>query len=174
MKNWKKLISMSLLVVALIFITGCEKREEIKFNGEEGNITFSLKTDKKYRISTDKNDFRTSREEAMLLGNGFKIGIEFDHDYGYFYKSDWKELIKKRKDNEDFKEVTYSDIKGIQYFYSGYMRYNVILQIKDSQKYCLVLTVYGEKATEEAAKNAINNKEVIDILNHITSITAKK
>lgn len=170
----KKTITIFLLIVTMTLITGCEKREEIKFNGDEGSISFSLKANKKYRISTDQKDFRTSREQAVLLGNGFKIGIEFDDDFGYFFKGDWKEVIKKRKENENFKEVTYSDIKGIQYFYGNYMRHNVIIPIKDNKKYYLVLTIYGEKDNEKSAKEAIKNEEVLDILNHITSISAQK
>ena len=175
MKNWKKLISMSLLVVAAItLVTGCEKREEVKFEGDEGSITFNLKASKKYKISTDKKDLRTSREQAALVGDGFKIGIEFNDDFSYFFDSEWKKLVEKRKDNEDFKELTYSDIKGLQYFYGGYMCYEIYLPIEGSKDYFLVLSVYGKEDNEKSAKEAIKNEEVQDVLNHITKITAKK
>ena len=170
-----KKLFIVLIVVLVIFITGCDiGREELKFNGDEGSITFNVKKDKKYKLSTDKNDLRTSREQAILIGDNFKIGIEFDDNFDYFFKGDWDKLVKARKDNKDFKKVTYSDIKGIEYFYGGFMRYNVILNIKDSKKYYLVLTVYGDKDDEKSAKKAINSEEVKDILNHISSISSKK
>lgn len=176
MKNFKRFISLSMLVVCTLFLmTGCEpKREEIKFDGDEGSLTFNLKVDEKYKISTDKADLRTSREQGALIGNGFKIGIEFSDDFDYFFKSDWDELKEARKDRDDYKEVTYSNLKGIQYFYSGYMCYDIILPVENNNKYFVVLTVYGDKDNEESTKAAIQNEEVLDVLNHITSITAKK
>ena len=176
MKNIKRFFSLSLLLVLTItLVTGCEpKREGLKFDGDEGKITFQVKQNAKYKISADSKDFRTSREQAVLLGNDFKIGIEFDDDFGYFFKGDFNKVKEARKDSTDYKEVTYSDIKGIQYFYGSYMRYNIILPVKDSEKYYLVLTVYGKEDNEKSAKEAINNEEVIDILNHITEISAKK
>lgn len=174
MRNLKKLSYLSILVVAILILTGCgQKREEIKFDGEEGSIAFSLKAEKKYKISTKQEDLRTSREQAILIGDDFKIGIEFDDDYGYFFKGDWEKLKEARKNNDDYQEVKYSDIKGIQYFYGGYMRYNVILPIKENDKYYLVLTIYGAKDDEESAKTAIKNEEVLDVLNHITKIDIK-
>ena len=170
-----KLLLVAILVVGIFTLTGCEpKREELKFEGKEGKITFNVKADKKYKISTNKDDFRTSREQGMLIGDGFKIGIEFDDDFDYFFKSDWSKLKEKRKENEDYKEVTYSDLKGIQYFYGGYMCYDVVLPVKNNKKYLLILTVYGDKDNEEAAKKAIKNEEVLDILNNITEIAATK
>ena len=176
MKNIKRIFSILLLVVfTFTLLTGCEpKRENIEFNGDEGSITFQLKQNGNYKISTDSKDFRTSREQAVLLGKNFRIGIEFDDDFGYFFKGDFDKLKETKKDSTDYKEVTYSDIKGIQYFYSSYMRYNIILPIKDNKKYYVVLTVYGKEDNEKSAKEAINNEEVIDILNHISKITAKK
>ena len=166
-----------LLVVAVIpFITtGCEpKREELKFEGKEGTIVFNVKADGGYKISTDKEDLRTSREQAALVGKNFKIGIEFNDDFGYFFKGDWDALKAKRKDNDQYKEVTYGDLKGIQYFYGSYMYYEVILPCGDSKEYNLILTVRGNEDNEKSAKAAIENEEVQDILSHITEIKAAK
>ena len=52
------------------------------------------------------------------------------------------------------------------------MRYEVVLPIKGAKEHVLVLTVYGNGDNEKAAKEAINNEEVQDILNHIVSIEA--
>lgn len=175
MKRFKGIILVALLAVTVIFTTGCEpKREELKFEGKEGTIVFNVKADQGYKISTDKKDFRTSREQAALVGKDFKIGIEFNDDFGYFFKGDWDALKNKRKDYDEYKEVTYSDLKGIQYFYGGYMYYDIILPCGNSKEYNLILTVRGNKDNEESAKEAIKNEEVQDILNHITSITSIK
>ena len=176
MKTFIKIFSLAALMISgILVMTGCEpKREEISFKGEEGSITFNLKQDQNYKISTNSDDFRTSREQAVLIGKDFKIGIEFDNDLDYFFKGDFNKLKEARKNNTDYKEITYSDIKGIQYFYGSYMRYNVILPIKDSDKYYLVLTVYGKEDNEKSAKEAIKNEEVLDVLNHIIKINAVK
>lgn len=175
MRKFKSFALVALLAVAIVFVTGCEpKREELKFEGKEGTIVFNVKADAGYKISTDKEDLRTSREQAALVGKDFKIGIEFNDDFGYFFKGDWDALKKKRKDNTEFKEVTYSDIKGIQYFYGSYMYYEIELPCGDSEKYNLILTVRGNEDNEKSAKAAIKNEEVLDVLNHITSITSVK
>ena len=63
------------------------KKDQITFDGKEGKITFSVKKGSNYRISTDKKDLRTSREQGALVGDNFKIGIEFCDDYKYFFDS---------------------------------------------------------------------------------------
>lgn len=175
MKNLRRYLTISLLIIGtLTLLTGCtQKREDVKFDGNEGSITFYLKQENKYKISTSRDDLKTVREQAIIIGKDFKIGIEFDNDFSYYYKGNFEEVKKKRKENEDYKEVTYSEMKGIQYFYPGYMRYNVVLPIKNSKTYYLVLTVYGKEDTQKSAKEAIKNEEVLDVLNHITKVSAK-
>ena len=175
MKKLKSIALVALLAVAVFTVTGCEpKRKELKFEGKEGTIIFNVKEDTDYKISTEKDDLRTSREQAALVGKDFKIGIEFNDDFGYFFKGDWKALKEKRKDNDEYKEVTYGDLKGIQYFYGSYMYYEIELPCGNSKEYNLILTVRGNKDTEESAKAAIKNEEVQDILNNIKSIKAVK
>ena len=175
MKNLKGVLLVALLAVTVLFVTGCEpKREEVTFKGDEGTIVFNVKADGGYKISTDKEDLRTSREQAALVGKDFKIGIEFNDDFNYFFKGDFDALKTKRKSNTEYKEVTYSNIKGIQYFYGGYMYYEIDLPCGDSKDYYLILTVRGNEDNEKSAKAAIENAEVQDILNHITSIKSAK
>lgn len=176
MKKSLKFISIVLVaVIGMLIITGCApKRKELKFKGEEGSITFNVKEDSGYKISTNSDDLRTSREQGVLIGKDFKIGIEFNDDLDYFFDGDFNKLKDARKDRDDYKEVTYGDYKGIQYFYGGYMCYNVILKIEGSKDYFLELSVYGAEDNEKAAKEAIKNEEVLDVLNNITEITAKK
>ena len=174
MNRWKKIsVSLILTLVLTLLITGCTKREDLKFDGKEGSLTLSVKKAGDYKLSTNAKDFKTTREQGILIGKDFKIGIEFNDDFDYFFKGDFKELKKARKNNAEYKEVTYSNLKGIQYFYSGYMRYEVILPIEGNKKYFLDLTIYGQDDTEKAAKEAIKNEEVLDILNHIKDIKAK-
>ena len=169
MKKFRFLILFLVLFIPLL--VGCEpKRKELVFSGDDGLIIFNVKEDGNYTISTNKDDFRTSKEQAIIIGKDFKIGIEFDDGFDYFFKGDFDSVKEARKDNDDYKEVTYSDIKGIQYFYDGYMRYNVILPIDGNKKYYAVFSVYGSEDNRESAKDAINNEEVLDILNHITKI----
>ena len=176
MKYFKRsIIGLFLVVAALIFVTGCEpKREALKFKGEEGSLTFNVKADGGYKLSTNKDDFRNSREQGMLIGKDFKISIEFDDSLGYFFDGDFNQLKEKRKDNDDYKEIEYSGIKGIQYFYGGYNSYTIYLPIEGNKEYFLVLSVYGKEDKEAAAKEAIKNEEVLDVLNHITDIVSKK
>ena len=175
MKKFRSVLLVALLAVTVLFVTGCEpKREEVKFEGKEGTIVFNVKADGGYKISTEKDDLRTSREQAALVGKDFKIGIEFNDDFGYFFKGDWDALKAKRKDNTEYKEVTYGDLKGIQYFYGSYNYYEIILPCGDSKDYFVELTVRGNEDTEKSAKAAIENEEVIDVLNHITEIKSVK
>lgn len=170
MKKKLKLFSILLIVLtAVVLLTGCgPKKETLTFDGEEGKISFSVKADGNYRISTEKDDLRTSREQGALIGNDFKIGIEFCDDYKYFFDSNLEKLKEKRKDYEDYKEVTYGGVDGVQYFYGGYMCYDIILPVANNEKYYLNLTVYGNEDNEASAKAAIANQEVLDVLNSIT------
>ena len=160
---------MVIALMAILSLTACgEKKDQITFDGKEGKITFSVKKGSNYRISTDKKDLRTSREQGALVGDNFKIGIEFCDDYKYFFDSSFDKMKEKKKDNQDYKEVTYGGVQGLQYFYGGYICYDVLLPVKNNEKYYLILTVYGKEDNEQSAKDAINNKEVQDILNSIT------
>lgn len=172
MKKFLKVFSIVLL--AALILTGCEKRKEVKFDGEEGTITFNVKEDSGCKISTDKEDLRTSREQGSLVCKDFKIGIEFNDDLDYFFDGDFNKLKEKRKDYEDYKEVTYGKFKGIQYFYHGYMCHDILMPIEGSKKYFLSLSVYGMEDNEKSAKAAIKNEEVIDTLNNIVSISTKE
>ena len=173
MKIKKKNILILLFIITTLLITGCIKREKIIFDGEEGSLTFNIKNLKNYKLSNDKKDLRSSREQGILIGNEFKIGIEFDDTFNYFFKSDFEKLKKERKDYKDYKEIEYSGLKGIQYFYEGYMRYEVVLQLEQDKEHTLVLTIYGNEDNEKSAKETINNKKVQDILNNMTDIKGK-
>lgn len=160
---------MVIALMAMLSLTACgEKKDQLTFDGKEGKITFSVKKGSDYRISTDKKDLRTSREQGALVGNNFKIGIEFCDDYKYFFDSSLDKMKDKKKGNTDYKEVKYAGVDGVQYFYGGYNCYEVLLPVKNNEKYYLILTIYGKEDNEQSAKDAINNKELTDILDSIT------
>ena len=72
-KHLKFLVVMLFAVVAASFLTGCEpKRTDVTFKGEEGTITFAVKEDSGCKISTKKEDLRTSREQGVLICKDFK------------------------------------------------------------------------------------------------------
>ncbi len=169
MKIFLKLVSISaILIFTAVLLTGCGvKKEELTFDGEEGKITFSVKVDNNGRISTNKEDLRTSREQGVLITNDYKIGIEFCDDYKYFFDSNLDKMKESRKDYEDYKEVTYGGVEGVQYFYGSYMCYEVLLPVSNNEKYYLELSVYGNEDNEESAKAAIANQDVLDVLNSI-------
>lgn len=173
MNKYLKILSIALIMLfAIVLLTGCgakkAKKETLTFDGEEGKISFEVKENSGYKISTEKEDLRTSREQGALVGNEFKIGIEFCDDYNYFFESNLDKLKEDKKDNDDYKEVKYGGVDGVQYFYGSYNCYNIILPVANNEKYYLELSVYGNKDTEEAAKTAIANQEVLDILNSIS------
>ena len=158
-----------LTISTIILLTGCApKKEQLVFDGEEGKITFTVNANSGYSISTNKDDFRTSRQQGMLIGNDFKIGIEFCDDYKYFFNSSLDEMKEAKKDYDDYKEVNYSGVDGVQYFYGGYNEYEVLLPVANNEKYYLILEIYGNEDNEESAKAAIANPELLEILNTIT------
>lgn len=174
MKKNIKLLSILLLTITIL-LTGCALgREELKLKGEGGTITFKVKKGHKYKLSTNKKDLRSPREEGIIIGKDFKIGIEFNDDFAYFYDSDFYTVKKKRRSEKDYQEVTYSNMEGVQYFYPSYNRYNVLLPCGKSKKYMISLYIYGKDNTKKSAQEAIKNKEVLDILNHIVEVKEKE
>ena len=168
MKGLKTISILLIVVLALIVLTGCSpKTEVLTFDGEEGKISFTVKADSGYRISDNKDDLRTSREQGALVGNDFKIGIEFCDDYEYFFESNLDKLKEARQDYDEYKVVTYNGVEGVQYFYGGYNCYDIMLPVANNSKYYLALTVYGTEDKQEAAKAAIENQDLLDILNSI-------
>ena len=170
MKSYLKILSFILIMVlAILLLAGCgEKKEELTFDGEEGKITFQVKAGSGYKISTNPDDFRTTRAQGVLIANDFKIEIEFCDDYNYFFESNLDKMKEARKDYDEYKDVTYNGVAGLQYFSSGYNRYEIMLPVANNDKYYLNLSVSGMEDKEESAKAAIANQEVIDILNSMT------
>jgi len=174
-KLLKLIVVLMVLLTAIVLLTGCgseekkdsAKKEKLTFDGEEGKITFEVPEGKGYKISEDKEDFRTSRVQGALVGKDFTINIEFCDDYAYFFDSDFEKLKEARADYDDFKVVEYGGVKAVQYFYGSYNTYDIIFPVANNEKYYMELSICGAKDTEEAAKKAMENKELLEILDSI-------
>lgn len=167
----KKVIYTSLLMLlVLTTMTGClfEKRNEVKVKEENITVTFKILEKIKYTLSKELKDFKSSRECAMIITKDYKIGVEINKDMSYEkYKGSFEKLKKARSESTEYKEVTYSGIKGFQRYNESYMRYEVYLPIKDNDEQCLQLNIYSTKNRDEATREQYKSKEVQDILNHI-------
>lgn len=171
----KKIKTFSLLLVVLCLIpilTGCKKKSsEITYDGEKIKINFVTKKGSNYKISTDNKDLRTSRENAIILADNFKIGIEENDDLTFpQYFGDFEKLKADNTDEEEYKEVTYSDIKGFEKYYGSYVRFEVYLPI--DKKTILKLNIYSIDDTEESTKKVFKSDEIKELLNNMT-ITKK-
>ena len=157
----KKILLSIILIICTITLTGC-LRDKIVYDGEQIKITFKVLDD--YKLKTDREYFRNAREEAILVGNSFKIGIEVNNDL----KNDkitFDEFKNRYKDREDYKEVKYSKIKGIQFYTREYLRYEIYLPIND--KLILRLNIYSVNDNKKDTKAELESKDVKDILNHM-------
>ena len=107
MKKGKMIIfTLLMTLVMTLFVTGCaNKKEELVFDSKEGSFTLSVDHSAGYKISTDSKDFRSSREQAMLIGKDFSIGIEFNDDLDYFFEGDFEKLKKTRVEENKATEV---------------------------------------------------------------------
>lgn len=178
MKKLLKLVFVVMVLLsAMVLLTACGteekngkssvKKEELTFDGEEGKITFEVPEGKGYKISEDKDDFRTSRVQGALVGEDFTINIEFCDDYNYFFDSDFEKLKEARSDYDDFKVVEYAGVKAVQYFSGSYNTYEIIFPVANDENYYMELSICGKEDKEEAAKKAIDNKELLEILDSI-------
>ena len=170
MKQLKGIIYTSLLMLLVVTtMTGCfEKRNNIEI--KEDNITVNIKIldSIKYKLSRELKDFKSSRETAMIMTKDFNIGVEINKDMSYDkYKGSFEKLKKGRSKSTEFKEVTYSGIKGFQRYNESYMRYEVYLPIKGTNERCLQLNVYSTANRDEATRKVYKTKEVQDLLNHV-------
>ena len=170
MKKAIKIIGVLLVIILVVlFITRFVARKKLKFEDETVSVIFSVKKNNDYTISQERSDLRTSREDAIILGDTFKIGIEIKDDLSLKkYSGDFEKYKEIYKEKEEFKEVTYSGIKGFQRYYEPYIRYEVFLPIEGSNKYFVKLDIYSKENTKETAKEQLESSKVKDILNNIT------
>ena len=166
MKTFKNISKVLLVVVLALFLTGCRKYKQT-INSEHYKI--DIKTYNEYKFIYDSNYFRNVREEALIDGEGFKIGIE--NPIKIKNEKEFNKFKKDYKDKEDYKEVKYSGYKGFMVYTDSYVRYEIYLNINN--KYILRLNIYGHSSKKDNIKEALESKEVKDILKHM-KVTVKK
>ena len=170
MKQLKGIIYTSLLMLLVVTtMTGCfEKRNNVEIKEENITVNIKILDSIKYTLSRELKDFKSSRETAMIMTKDFNIGVEINKDMSYDkYKGSFEKLKKGRSKSTEFKEVTYSGIKGFQRYNESYMRYEVYFPIKGTNERCLQLNIYSTANRDEATRKQYKTKEVLDILNHV-------
>lgn len=162
----KSLKVFSLVLLFIIFITGCNiGTKNLTYSGKNFNVTFKVLNKKNYDLVDDKTV--NISEKKVLLGNGYRIGIEEDDDISIStYNGDFNKYMNNFKDETDFKEVTYNGLKGFQKYYSAYNRYEIYLPV--NEKVCLKLNIYSLENTKEDSLKQMKSKEVQNILNSIS------
>ena len=165
------IIIFAILAVSVVALTGCgkEKLETVSFKDDENTkatINLSFAEGSNYTLSTNEEDFRTSRDNAILKGDTFNITIQFDK---FWSGENINNLKEERKDNEEYKEVTYNGINGFSYYYAGYDTYKVVLPVSDTVY--ASLCVYSKdimSSNQEEVKAAFDSEVVQNILNTVT------
>ena len=181
MKRISKIFSLVLLlVISLSVITGCDKKkneaetksekkgavETISYDGNKLKATFEVSKSANAKISTESDDFRTSREKAIIIADDFKIGIEENDDLSYSnYSGDFDKYKKAHKENTDYKATKLSGLDAFTQYYGSYVRYEAYLKVSD--KYILKLNIYSTKDTEEETKKQFDSQVVKDILDSV-------
>jgi len=172
----KRTLYILLLLVATILLTGClVKRKAITITKDNIKADFHVKDSNNYKLSTDIKDFRSSREDGVINAKDFMIGIDISDEISYTeFKGDFNKLKKAYQKEEDFKEVTYSGLKGFQRYNISYIRYEVYLPIKNDNTKVLIVNIYSNANKDEITKELYQGEEIKDILNHISVSTIKK
>lgn len=170
----KKIISIlamvTILVVSACALTGCGKKKKLQtvtFKDKDTKVSVNLSFEEgaNYTLSENKEEFRTSREDAILKGDNFNIAIQMDEFFGSETINDLKENDKERK---DYKEVTYNGVQGYSYYYSSYNRYEVVLPA--TEKVYVTFHIYTQDfgGKEDDAKTTFDSSVVQDILNTVS------
>lgn len=172
-KKISKLFAIILTIVMAFTLSGCGKKlKTVTYNSEKTKASISLSYDERssFTYSENKEDLRTSSENAILKGENFNIAVQFD---SYYSSKNFDELKKSRKSYQDFKEVKYNNLDGFSYYYASYVRYEVILPVND--KYYVKLHIYStnSKGKQEDVKKLYNSNEVQEILNTVKISTEK-
>ena len=171
----KSIYLLTLLLVALS-LTGClTKRKTLTVTQDNIKVELHVEEKSKYTLSTELTDFRSSREDAVIKAKDFMIGIDISDEISYpENEKDFNKLKKTYKKEKDFKEVTYSGIKGFQRYNISYIRYEVYLPIKDDNTKVVIINIYSNANKDEITEQIYQSNEIKDILNHISISKIKK
>ena len=154
-KNIKRIF---LIMLIIPFLTACKPGKQMTYEGKYLDLTFNVKYSSDYRISQDKKDFKTAREEAVIISDNFKIGIEISNELGKDYNGDFNKFKEQYKEKDDFKTVKYNDIKGFRIYCSQYARYEIYLPIED--KYILRFNIYAFTNNKKSTTKVLKSKDV--------------
>lgn len=160
MKTFKTISKLLLIIMFAIALTGCRKYKQTI---DSENYKIDIKVSKKFDFKYKSNYFRTAREEAIISGDKFKIGIE--NPIKIKNKKEFDKFKKEYTKKEDFEEVKYSGYKGFIFFTPSYVRYELYLNIDN--KNILRLNIYSRGSKKENIKAALESKDVQDILKHM-------
>lgn len=162
-KNIKRLC---ILIVMLLLVAGCKPGKKVKYEGKKLDIIFNVKHTNEFKLSQDKKDSRTAREEAILVSDNFKIGIEISEELSNDeYKGNFKKFKEKYKDKEDYKEVKYNKKKGFMIYSKPYARYEIYLPV--DKKYIVRFNVYAFTNSKESTTKVLKSKEVKEIFKYL-------
>ena len=162
----KKIKILLVLPLLLLFLTGCKPGKKMKYEGKDLIITFSTNYSVDYKITTDSNFFRTAREEAMLVGEKFKIGIEITSvQTNEEYDGNFVKFMEKYKNKEDFKTVKYDNRNGFMIYTKPYARYEIYLPVDD--KYIVRFNIYAYTNNKKSTTNVLKSSEVKQILKYL-------
>ena len=163
MKYFKKFF---LVLFFLLILTGCKPGKQMKYEGKYFNLIFNVKYSTDYRLSQEKNDFRTAREEAVLISDNFKIGVETSKDLSNEeYNGDFNRFKSKYKDSVDFKEVKYGNLKGFRIYCEPYARYELYFPVDN--KYILRFNVYAFTNNKKSTTKVLKSSDVKQIFKYL-------
>ena len=161
----KKILKFFTLTLILSFLTACKPGNKLTYEGKYLDLTFNVRYASNLRISEDKKDFRTAREEAVIISDNFKVGIEISDELSNEeYNGDFEKFKEKYKDKDDYKTVKYNDIKGFRIYTSQYARYEIYLPIEN--KYILRFNVYAFTNNKKSTTKVLKSKDVKQILKY--------
>ena len=69
-KNIKNIL---LILLMSFFLTACKPGKQMTYEGNYLNLTFNVRYASDLRISEDKKDYRTAREEAVIISDNFNF-----------------------------------------------------------------------------------------------------
>lgn len=171
MKNIKKYIVYLIIVLITLSSTGCiQNKKTITYKKNKIEIKLKINDNIKYTLSEDIKDFRSSREDAMIITDKYHIGIDISNELSYSeYNGDFEKLKNSHKeDAEEFKEVTYHRMKAFQEYNLTYMRYEIYFPIKADKENIVIFNIYVPENKDNIVKERFQSKEIQNILNSIT------
>ena len=171
MKNIKKYIIYLIIVLITLSATACMKNSKtITYTKDKIEIKLKINDNIKYTLSEDIKDFKSSREDAMILTDKYHIGIDISNELSYSkYNGNFENLKNSHKEKaQDFKEVTYHKINGFQEYNINYMRYEVYFPIKNDKENIVICNIYAPETKDNMVKEIFQSKEIQNILNSIT------